>query len=145
MKLKNGKIKLNKMIESMKQIDMYMIFNNPIFSAKRSFGDSIYASKIRVDEAEMDQFNLLDNIVGFNNKPKPRSNKDKDKKLNTFNSASALYELTLNAFICGTFPVKTTKGKGLKISTSKQMLQRLPIALAQVKAGNTSENLLNEV
>ena len=35
--------------------------------------------------------------------------------------------------------------KGLKILTSKQMLQRLPIALAQVKAGNTSENLLNEI
>ena len=29
--------------------------------------------------------------------------------------------------------------------TSKQMLQRLPISLAQVKAGNTSENLLNEI
>ena len=29
--------------------------------------------------------------------------------------------------------------------TPKQMLQRLPIALAQVKAGNTSENLLNEI
>ena len=27
----------------------------------------------------------------------------------------------------------------------KQRLQRLPIALAQVKAGNTSENLLNEI
>ena len=38
-----------------------------------------------------------------------------------------------------------TKGKGLKILTSKQMLQRLPIALAQVKAGNNSESLLNEV
>ena len=25
------------------------------------------------------------------------------------------------------------------------MLQRLPIALAQVKAGNTSENLINEM
>ena len=25
------------------------------------------------------------------------------------------------------------------------MLQRLPIALAKVKAGNTSENLLNEI
>ena len=25
------------------------------------------------------------------------------------------------------------------------MLQKLPIALAQVKAGNTSENLLNEI
>ena len=32
-------------------------------------------------------------------------------------------------------------GKGLKILTPKQMLQRLPIiALAQLKAGNTSEN-----
>ena len=36
-------------------------------------------------------------------------------------------------------------GKGLKILTSKQILQRLPIALAQVKAGNNSENLLNEI
>ena len=34
---------------------------------------------------------------------------------------------------------------GLKILTPKQMLQRLPIALAQVKAGDTSENLLNEI
>ena len=30
------------------------------------------------------------------------------------------------------------KGKRLKIFTPKQMLQRLPIALAQVKAGNNS-------
>ena len=29
--------------------------------------------------------------------------------------------------------------------TPKQMLQRLPIALAKVKAGNNSENLLNEI
>ena len=32
-----------------------------------------------------------------------------------------------------------TSGKGLKILTPKQMLQRLPIALAQVKAANNSE------
>ena len=37
------------------------------------------------------------------------------------------------------------EGKGLKILTSKQMLQRLSIALAQVKAGNNSESLLNEI
>ena len=36
-------------------------------------------------------------------------------------------------------------GTGLKILTSKQLLQRVPIALAQVKAGNNSENLLNEI
>ena len=36
-----------------------------------------------------------------------------------------------------------TKGKELKILTPKQMLQRLPITLAQVKASNNSESLLN--
>ena len=38
-----------------------------------------------------------------------------------------------------------TSGKRLKILTSKQMLQRLQIALAQVKAGNNSDTLLNEI
>ena len=37
------------------------------------------------------------------------------------------------------------QGEGIKILTPKQRLQRLPIALAQVKAGNTSENLLNNI
>ena len=38
---------------------------------------------------------------------------------------------------------KAKNGRCLKILTPKQMLQRLSIALAQVKAGNTSETLLN--
>ena len=38
-----------------------------------------------------------------------------------------------------------TKGTALKILTPKQILQRLPIAPAQVKAGNNSKNLLNEI
>ena len=37
------------------------------------------------------------------------------------------------------------EGTGLKILTRKQMLQRLPISLAQIKAGNNSQSLLNEV
>ena len=40
---------------------------------------------------------------------------------------------------------KSKHGKGLKILTPKQMFQRLPIALSQVKAGNRSENLLIEI
>ena len=40
---------------------------------------------------------------------------------------------------------KATKGTRLKILTSKQMLQRLPITVAQVKAGNNSNILLNEI
>ena len=40
---------------------------------------------------------------------------------------------------------KAKYGNSHKILTPKQMLQWLPIALAQLKAGNTSENLLNEI
>ena len=36
------------------------------------------------------------------------------------------------------------QGKGLKTLTSKQMLQRLPIDLAQIKADKNLESLLNE-
>ena len=61
-------------------------------------------------------------------------------------------EKILDAFEIKIFSIKS-KGSGnltidhsrLKILTAKQMLQRLPIALAQVKAGNNSENLLNEI
>ena len=38
-----------------------------------------------------------------------------------------------------------TKGKRLKIWTPRQMLQRLPVALAPVNASNNSESLLNEI
>ena len=37
------------------------------------------------------------------------------------------------------------EGKGLKILTDKQMLNRLPILLAQVQAGNNSIKLKNEI
>ena len=59
------------------------------------------------------------------------------------------------------FSLQSTKGSGcigisdcvseisgsshLKILSPKDMLQRLPIALARVRARNTSENLLNEI
>ena len=37
------------------------------------------------------------------------------------------------------------KGEGLKILNNKQMLNRLPILLAQIQAGNNSKSLKNEV
>ena len=40
---------------------------------------------------------------------------------------------------------EAVKRTGLKILTPKQMLQRLPIALTLVKAGNNSEFLLSEI
>ena len=40
---------------------------------------------------------------------------------------------------------EATQGTDFRILTPSQILQRLPIALAQVKAGSNSENLLNEI
>ena len=37
------------------------------------------------------------------------------------------------------------QGQGLKILTPNQMLSRLPISLAQLKAGNNSEKLKNQI
>ena len=46
----------------------------------RSFGESIYTGKINIDEAEMDQNNLLKSFVEFNNNSKPRTIEGTDKK-----------------------------------------------------------------
>ena len=43
------------------------------------------------------------------------------------------------------FNEQNQSGKGLKILTSNQMLSRLPISLAQLKTGNNSEKLKNEI
>ena len=40
---------------------------------------------------------------------------------------------------------KASDHSSFKMLTSKQMIQRLPITLAQVKADNTSKNLLNKI
>ena len=38
-----------------------------------------------------------------------------------------------------------THGKGLRVLTLEQMLQRLPIAFEEVKSGNTSKTIINEI
>ena len=60
--------------------------------------------------------------------------------------------MVLDGFKSKMFSIKSkgssllnTNQSKLKILTPKQILQRLPIALPQVKAGNNSESLLNEI
>ena len=43
------------------------------------------------------------------------------------------------------FNKQNQSGQGLKMLTPNQMLSRLPISLAQLKAGNNSEKLKNEI
>ena len=49
------------------------------------------------------------------------------------------------SFLLSEAKYKAKYGEGLKILTPKQMIQTLPITLAEVKAGNTSQNLLNQI
>ena len=84
---------------------------------------------------------------------KTEKKQQKEDVLETLYNCFEDRERVLNAFDSKIFPIKN-KGTGisgkvlshsnLKILTSKQMLQRLAIALAQAKAGITSENLLNK-
>ena len=76
----------------------------------------------------------------------------KEDTLSTLNNFYEAREMVLNGFKSKIFLTKSrgtglfnTDNSKLKVLTPKQMLQRLPIALAQVKAGNNSENLLNEI
>ena len=83
-------------------------------------------------------------------------NSESRKKTPKINCSWKLFfegrEEILDAFESKIFSTKS-KGEGilkpdhskLKILTNKQILQRLPIAFAQVKAGNNSESFLNEI
>ena len=77
-----------------------------------------------------------------------KKKKKKKKNIrNVLNTAKSLYvgrELVINAFRSRLFPLESTKRTGLKILSPKQVLERLPIALSQVKEDNKSEILLNE-
>ena len=79
----------------------------------KSFDENIYTGKINIDEAEMDQSNLLENMVEFNEISRPKKKKIR-KKRNTFKIKNALYEgreLTLNASKSGIFLIKEHKEK----------------------------------
>ena len=93
----------------------------------------------------------------FKKKTRPQNPLKKQERKEVLKNLCALFEgkkRVLDVFESKIFPIKIQRtgcsGKvsdhsNLKILTPKEMLQRLPIALAQVIAGNTSENLLNEI
>ena len=97
----------------------------------------------------------MNEIKNFSEKTRPKSYKKRQEKEIVSDNLYKFYngrEMVLNGFKSKIFLIKS-KGSGilnidnskLKILTPKQMIQRLPIALAQVKAGNNSESLLNEI
>ena len=55
-------------------------FDFRMFKIIRSFGDDIYSSKITINEADQEQSDLIDYIIDFNNKTRPKNKDDKKTK-----------------------------------------------------------------
>ena len=134
--------------------------------------DLIYRYKGKTADAKFDEFDNAINIASKvqdskidladvkNNQQKLKSylgeikkgNKSKDQK-NTLFNVEMLYKARNEAIkfyddyslMMSEAKVKAVKGAGLKLLSPKQMLESLPITLAQIKAGNNSERLLNEI
>ena len=137
------------------------------FKTIRAFGNEIRNNVISLDTASIEQANLLSYISDFM-KTKPRDPEKGKLRSDVLNSVTGLLrgrEAVLTAFKSGIYQVskKSQEGKGanemsrmnaseganegerIQILTPNQMLKRLPIGLAQVKTGNNSESLLNEI
>ena len=120
------------------------------FKTIRAFGNEIRNNVIDMNKANEEQSELLEYISRFKRGTRPNNPGSKKLKKYFLDSAKALLEgreMVFKAFESGIFQnsEESQKGEGLKILTPNQMLKRLPIALAQVKADNNSESLLNEI
>ena len=111
--------------------------------------DEIKKGKISLEQAKNNQQNYLDYL---NTIRKGNKNPEQRKPLANINvpfnardSAIKFIEDYCSMILEAKKLAKEQEGTGLKILTPNQMLKRLPIALAQIKAGNNSESLLNEI
>ena len=126
------------------------------FKTIRTYGNDIRNNVTSLKTENLEQANLMAHIYDFVKNTKPQDPKQKKLKSDVLDSMRALVkgrELVYNAFRSGIFHKleKSQEGEGankgerIKILTPNQMLKSLPIALAQVKADNNSESLLNEI
>ena len=132
------------------------------FKTIRTYGSDITNNVTSLKAANLEQANLMAHFYDFMKKTKPQDPEQKKLKSDVSNSLGAFIkgrDAMYNAFRSRIFHrvEKSQEGEEanemsrvnaserLKILTPNQMLKRLPIALAQVKAGNNSESLLNEI
>ena len=152
--------RLDKIEEMNNEIDYfdldYVVLRSDIeynFSIEKdpiSLLNAIKKGKMSLEEAKNTQKNYLHylNIIrkGYKNPVQKKTLSNIENHFNAKESAIKFIEdygsMILEA---KRLAKEDQEGKGLKILTPNQMLKRLPIALAQIKAGNNSESLLNEI
>ena len=111
---------------------------------------SIYNGSIPLEDVEKEQIEPERNLNHIKQgNPKNRSDKQ-DDVIDDVTNLHESRQRVVQMFI--DYPreksrriYESKQRKGLKILTPNQMLKRLPIALAQIKTGNNSESLLNEI
>ena len=111
-KVKNGFNEITRWEEKIKRNNLKHETNKCIydfqhFKTIKSFGENIISGEITISVADEDHSNLLEYIVEFNNKSRPKEKEGRMKK-KTFDSVNALYEgreLTFNASIKGILPL----------------------------------------
>ena len=157
MKRKKSSIKLKKQKKLLKNICKSggNTYDLRKFRTIRTFGKDIYDDEITLEEADKNQSDLLNEIKNFSDKTRPKNYKKKQEKEIVHDNLYKFFaarEMVLNDFKSKIFLTKSmgigilnTDNCKLKILMLKQMLQQLPIALAQVKAGSNSKNLSNEI
>ena len=112
---------------------------------------SIHKGDITLEDIEKEKIELKRNLVHINQgNPKKKSDEQKktvDNIKNLHDSREKIIQLFNNYArnMSKNIYDSKQKGTGLKILTPNQMLKRIPIALAQIKSGNNSECLLNEI
>ena len=101
--------------------------NNPPIDFIRFKGtlEDIHDGDIHLEDLEKDQMKFKSDLGHI--RQRNQSNRSKQQNNVTFNNYAK--DMSRNIY-------KSKQGTGLKILTPKQMLQKLPIALAQIKAGN---------
>ena len=111
--------------------------------------NDIKKGKISLEEAKEQQknyYNYLNTIRrGIKNASQKRTLANINILFNPRDNAIKFIEDYSSMILEAKKLAKEQKGIGVKILTPNQMLKRLPIALAQIKAGNNSESLLNEI
>ena len=111
--------------------------------------NDIKKGKISLEEAKEQQtnyYNYLNTIRrGNKNASQKRTLANINILFNARDNAIKFIEDYSSMILEAKKLAREQEGTGLKILTPNQMLKRLPIPLVQIKAGNSSESLLNEI
>ena len=115
--------------------------NNELIKKHFNFQSPSVMLKSLNDINDIEKNNELVSVIvsGLKDLKKEIKEMTKEKKIEKPNNIVNLAENILR------FNKQNQEGKGLKILTSNQMLSRLLITLVQLKVGNNSEKLKNEI